>query len=304
MSMFSAPRVSRVPGGASTGIRGCNLPRLGAGLGYRDAFRSELFLHRRSVDFLEITADHFFDAPVEREHELALLSEHFTLIPHGLNLSLGTADGLDSAYLEQLAALVGRVNPPWWSEHIAFTRAGGVEIGHLTPLPFTHEALDVLCRNIATVRERIHVPLILENITFTVNLPGAEMSEAEFIRELLERTDCGLLLDVTNLYTNSVNHGYDPLAFLETLPLERVVQLHFTGGYEHGGLLVDSHSEATPPAVWSLLEAVIQRVPVCGVILERDENLPAFTDLIGEVSRARSILQRQTSWPWQLNSIS
>jgi uncharacterized protein len=286
-----------VPTAAKTSRHRGELPLLGAGLGYREPFRSELFLHRRGVDFLEITVDHFFDASMEKGDELALLAEHFTLIPHGLNLSLGTAEGLDPAYLEQFAALVERIDPPWWSEHIAFTRAGGVEIGHLTPLPFTREALNVLCRNIETARQRIGVPLILENISFTVNLPGAEMSEAEFISEALERTDCGLLLDVTNLYTNSVNHGYDPLAFLEALPLERVVQLHFTGGFEHDGLLIDSHSEPAPPAVWSLLEAVVQRAPVRGIVLERDENLPAFAELLGEVARARTILQRHPRCP-------
>src|SRR5439155_25020083 len=127
--------------------------------------------------------------------------------------------------------IVRRVSPPWWSEHIAFTRAGGVDIGHLSPVPFTYEAIDVLSRNIAEVRRYIDVPLILENITYMVEMPGAELNEAQFLTELLERTDCGLLLDVTNLYTNAVNHGYDLQSMLEQLPLERVVQLHFAGGY-------------------------------------------------------------------------
>ncbi len=224
-----------------------HLPTLGVGLGFREPFRSDLFLHRPEVDFLEITADHYIDAPPEKEQELDLLAEHFTLIPHSINLSLGSAEGVDNEYLDKLAGLVRRLNPPWWSEHIAFTRAGGIDIGHLSQLPFTREAVKVLCRNIAQVRNRIEKPLILENITYVVNMPGGEMSESQFLNEVLQQTDCGLLLDVTNLHTNAVNHGYDPSIFLEQLPLERIVQLHFAGGHWHEGVLVDSHSQRHRP---------------------------------------------------------
>lgn len=267
------------------------LPRLGAGLGYREPFRSALFMNRKAVDFLEITADHYLEAPPEKTAELDLLARHFTLIPHGLNLSLGSAEGIDAGYLRRLAELIERVDPPWWSEHIAFTRAGGVDIGHLAPVPFTREALDVLCRNVATAQQAIGVPLILENITYTVNLPGAELSEPQFLTELVDRTGVGLLLDVTNLYTNSVNHRYDPIAFLEQLPCEKIVQLHFVGGHWQGDTLVDSHSRATPEEVWQLLGEVCARAPVRGTILERDDNLPAFDELAAEVARAREILR-------------
>lgn len=147
-----------------------------------------------------------------------------------------------------------------------------MDIGHLFPLPFPHEAVEVLCHNIAEVRRCIDVPLILENITYVVTLPGGEMSEAEFLAEVLARTDCGLLLDVANLYTNAVNHGYDPYAFLEQLPLERVVQLHIAGGHWQHGVLIDSHSQPLPPGVWDLMAAVVGRVPMKGIVLERDEH--------------------------------
>jgi uncharacterized protein len=272
------------------------LPCLGVGLGYREPFRSDLFLHQTEVDFLEITADHYMDAAPEKLRELELLAEHFTLIPHGLDLSLGSADGVDAVYLEKFAALIERLNPPWWSEHIAFTRAGGVHIGHLAPLPFTREAVATLRRNIAAVRQSIATPLILENITFVVSLPGAEMSEAEFLNEVLEQTDCGLLLDVTNLHINAANHRYDPLAFLEKLPMERIIQLHFVGGDEQNGILIDSHSQPASPEVWTLLERIVEGAPVRGIILERDENLPPFSDLLGELERARGIGRRHQRW--------
>jgi uncharacterized protein (UPF0276 family) len=269
---------------------------LGVGLGYRQPFRAELFRQRRAVDFLEITLDHYLDASREKEQELQLLAEYFTLIPHGLNLSLGSAEGLDSEYVRKVARLVRRLNPPWWSEHLAFTRAGGREIGHLAPLPYTREAVDVMCQNIAELRRHLDVPLILENISYTVDLPGGEMTEAEFIAEVVERADCGLLLDVMNLHANAVNHWYDPERFLKGIPLERVVQLHFVGGHWSHGVMVDSHSQATPKEVWTLLESVLSRAPVKGMILERDQNIPPFQQLIGELERARVIGRRHGRW--------
>src|ERR1043166_3606697 len=273
-----------------------DLPTLGLGLGFREPVRGDLFLHQREVDFLEITADHYFDARQQKQDELELLAEHFTLIPHGLDLSLGSAEGLDSEYAQKFASLINRLNPPWWSEHIAFTRAGGVEIGHLTPLPFSSEAVELLSRNIAKMRELVNVPLILENITYGVTVPGGKMTEAEFLREVLEQTGAGLLLDVTNLHTNALNLGYDPRRFLDELPMERVVQLHFVGGQTQDGVLVDSHSHPTPPEVWSLMNEVVSRAPVKGIILERDENLPPFGELLAETRQAREIGRRHGLW--------
>jgi hypothetical protein len=273
-----------------------HLPTLGVGLGFREPFRSDLFLNRGGVDFLEIVAEHYLDAPPQKEQELELLAAHFPLIPHAINLSLGSAEGLDADYLGKLAALIKQLNPPWWSEHICFTRAGGVDIGHLSPLPYTHEAVEVVCRNIEQARRLIDVPLIVENITYMLTVPGGEMTEAQFLAEVVERSDCGLLLDVTNLHINGVNHNYDVHAFLSQLPLERVVQLHFVGGHWHDGVLIDSHSHSTPVEVWKLMDEVLASVPVKGIVLERDENLPPFAEISAEVEHARKIGRCHGRW--------
>ncbi|MBH8577654.1 DUF692 domain-containing protein [Nostocaceae cyanobacterium CENA369] len=273
-----------------------HLPTLGVGLGFREPFKSDLFLNRQQVDFLEIVAEHYLDAPVQKQQELELLAAHFSIIPHAINLSLGSAEGLDTDYLGKLAALIKQLNPPWWSEHICFTKAGGVDIGHLSPLPYTKEAVEVLCRNIAEVRRWVDVPLILENITYMVTLPGAEMTEAQFLTEVVERADCGLLLDVTNLHTNAVNYGYDVRAFLAQLPKERIVQLHFVGGHWHDGILIDSHSQSTPLEVWELIDEVVDCASVKGIVLERDENLPPFGELAGELQKAREIGRSHGRW--------
>ena len=150
----------------------------------------------------------------------------------------------------------------------------------------------MLATNIAEVQERIETPLILENITYAFECPGAELEEADFLAELVDRTGCGLFLDVTNLHINAVNHRFDPFAFLDRLPLDRVVQLHFVGGHREGEFLVDSHSAPAPPEVWALLDLVLARAPVKGVILERDENLPPFAVLLEEIGRVRDVWRR------------
>lgn len=270
-----------------------HLPNLGVGIGFREQFCSELFLHQQEVDFLEIIADRYLDVLPQKEEELELLAAHFPIVPHGINLSVGSAEGLDRDYLSKLSKLIKKLNPPWWSEHICFTKAGGIDIGHLSPLPYTKEAVEVVCRNIDRIRLSIYRPIILENITYLVTIPGSEMTEAQFISEIAERNDCGLLLDVTNLYINSINHNYDISKFLSQLPLERVVQLHFVGGHWHDGLLIDSHSQTTPNEVWQLMAQIVAKTAVKGIVLERDENFPPFTQLAKELQKARSIGRRK-----------
>src|SRR5215467_9759095 len=273
-----------------------NIAALGVGLGFRSSFRADLFRQRPLVDFLEITADHYFKAPLEKLDELDLLAAHFPLIPHGLDLSLGSAEGVDPAYLDQFAALIERICPPWWSEHLAFTRAGGVSIGHLAALPYTQEEVDTVVRNVEAVRRVVDIPLILENITATVRVPGGGMDEAAFLTEVLRRTGCGWLCDVTNLYTNAVNRGADLDCELDRWPWDRVVQMHFGGGHWRDGILIDSHAYPTSPEVWRLLDEAVARWSVKGIILERDENLPPFGDLVDELARARAIGSQHGRW--------
>ncbi len=269
---------------------------LGSGLGYRAQFRADLFERRDEVDFLELIADHYIDATPERLKELDLLAAHFKIVTHGLELSIGSAEGLRADYLDKIAELIERLEPPWWSEHLCFTRAGGVDIGHLAALPMTWEAIDVVERNVAHVRRRVAAPLILENVTEVVRVPGAQMDEPEFLSRVLERTGCGWLCDVANLYANSVNHGFDLENGFERWPWDRVVQIHYAGGRWRGKKLIDSHDTSTSEAVWTLYDRVVARAPVKGAILERDERLPPFDDLLGEVARARKTLRAHRRW--------
>lgn len=266
---------------------------IAVGLGFREQFRSDLFLCRNEIDFLEITADHYLDATPKKLQELDLLAEHFPLVPHALNLSLGSAEGIDNQYLDKLAALLEKVKPAWWSEHICFTRSGGVEIGHLAPLPYTSEALEILVKNIKKVKTVVEVPLILENITSMIQLESVEMDEADFVRKVVETADCGILLDITNLYINSKNHNYDWREYLDKLPLERIVQLHFVGFDKYENWYIDAHADKTPDEIWMVFAEVCRRTKnLKGAILERDENFPPFSLVLEELNTARRIIEQ------------
>ena len=265
------------------------LPRLGAGVSFRDAWRWEVIRHRGALGAVECIPEDVAGPAALRD--LALVRDAVPVLLHGIGLSLGSAEGVDPERLRHTARVAEALSPPWFSEHIAFTRAGSVEIGHLTPLPFTREAVDTVARNVAELKRALPgMPILLENIAYPFVLPGAEMTEAEFVRAVVEAADTGLLLDLENVHANARNHGYDPLAYLASLPLERVAEVHLAGGMVSGGQYVDSHTRPVPEESWALLEWLAPRAPVRALIIERDDDLPQFEELLAEVRRAQGIL--------------
>ncbi len=264
--------------------------RSGVGLSYRPRWRAEILARPPGLDCLEIIAEHFLDAPPERLETLDALRHRYPILPHGVGLSLGTDAPPDTDRLRKIAVLIERVQSAWFSEHLAFTGAGGWEVGHLAPFPFTWDALECVIRNVRQWQTAVGVPLLLENITYGVLLEG-ELTEAQFLTELLERTGCGLLLDLHNVYTNAVNFRFAPEAFLDALPLERVRQIHLGGGVDEAdGYRVDSHSAATPEPVWDLLRRVLSRCRPDALIVEWDTDLPPFATMQRELERARRLL--------------
>ncbi|MBV8331752.1 MAG: DUF692 domain-containing protein [Candidatus Eremiobacteraeota bacterium] len=263
-----------------------------AGISLRRAHAADAFLRAEALDLIEIVADHYLQPHPRRNRGLAALRERFTIVPHGLDLSLGSAEGLNVPYLRALATLVDVVRPPYWSEHVAFTRAGGRAIGHLAPIPYTDEALEVVARNVARAQSAVAVPLALENIACPFDVPFATMTEGAFFKRLVERTGCSMLLDVANLYYNALNRGTDPFRLLDEYPLDAVVQCHLAGGHRSQATWIDSHAQPVPEGVWQLFENVAARAPLKAAIVERDENLPAFSELAAEAARARSIMRR------------
>ncbi len=213
----------------------------------------------------------------------ALRERGVTVVPHGVQLSLGGAEPVEPTRVAHLANWAERLDAPLVSEHIAFVRAGGLEAGYLLPLPRSREALDAIVRNVRYLQDQLLVPVALEPIATLFDWPDDELTEADFVTELLDRTGAWLLLDVANVHANALNDGSDPSALLDRLPLERVAYVHVAGGAEHDGLYHDTHTATTPPEVRELLAEVCARQAPRWVMLERDGRYPPANELRAEL---------------------
>jgi uncharacterized protein (UPF0276 family) len=212
-----------------------------------------------------------------------LLRRGVTVVPHGVKLSLGGAEPVTPDRVNHLAAVAERLGAPLVSEHIAFVRAGGVEAGHLLPVPRSREAVDAIVANVKRTQSALAVPIALEPIAALFDWPDDELDEAAFLIEILTRTDALLLLDLANVYANARNRGTDPLALLDRLPLERVAYVHVAGGSEHQGLYHDTHTDAVPQAVLDLVAELCARHRPAALMLERDGEYPPAEALRAEL---------------------
>ncbi|MDX6676561.1 MAG: uncharacterized protein QOE31_613 [Solirubrobacteraceae bacterium] len=267
------------------------LPYLGSGLGYREQLKDAIFAARDKIDFLEIVSEQFLEHPRGLD-ELRRICDVYPVIPHGLGLSIGSASGVRHDYLSRIKRISDVTRSPYYSEHLCMTRAPGLEIGHLAPLALTEDVLRRAIDNVRVVQEALEKPLVLENVTYLFSIPGAEMTQPEFFARLVDATGCGVLLDVTNVFINATNHGFEALEFLASLPLESVVQVHLAGGHWSRDALVDSHSALVQEQSWQLFDALVARTAVRASIIEHDAGFPDDVGpLIDQVARARSIMR-------------
>jgi uncharacterized protein (UPF0276 family) len=211
---------------------------------------------------------------------------------HGVALSIGSVAPLDLAYLDQLARLAEDTGALWASDHLCFSSAFGVEYHELVPLPFTEEALEHVVARTRQVKAHLPIPFALENPSYYIAYGADEMSEATFLRQLLERADCGLLLDVNNVYVNSCNHGYDPRAFIDALPLDRVMQIHMAGHTRDGDVVIDTHGAPVIDAVYDLYAYTLERTGPVSTLLEWDHDIPPLGELLAANDRIRAVGER------------
>ncbi|MEW2283149.1 DUF692 domain-containing protein [Streptomyces sp. NPDC047841] len=266
--------------------------RLGTGIGWRPEI-AEAVERMPGIDWVEVVAENVCPGHLPRSL-LRLRERGVTVVPHGVSLGLGGADRPDEGRLTALAERAEALGSPLVTEHIAFVRAGGaltasprLEAGHLLPVPRTRDALDVLCENVRIAQDALPVPLALENIAALFSWPGEELTEGQFLSELVERTGVRLLIDVANLHTNHVNRGEDPAGALAALPLEAIAYVHVAGGVERDGVWHDSHAHPVPRPVLDILTALAAGVEPPGVLLERDENFPEPAELERELDAIR-----------------
>lgn len=260
----------------------------GAGLGLRRSFLAELAAQPVAAlpDFLEIAPENWMGMGGRYARQLRELTERFPLVCHGLSLSLGGTRALDRAFLNDLRAFLDLHQVQVYSEHLSYTTDEG-HLYDLLPIPFTEEAVAHVAARIGQAQELLGRRIALENVSYYA-APGAEMSELDFLLAVLDRADCDLLLDVNNIHVNSINHGYDAVAFLDALPGGRIRYLHIAGHYvEAPDLRVDTHGSDVIPEVWALLERAYARFGVRPTLLERDFNIPPLATLLAEVEIIR-----------------
>ena len=267
------------------------LPDLGDGVGLREPHFTHLMRTSPSdwgVDWFEIISENFLDHAGYAAHVLEVVCAHRPVVMHGVSLSIGGTDPLDRAYLDKLAALAERVKPAWISDHLCWTGVAGINTHDLLPLPLTEAALAHVVDRIKAVQDRLGRPLILENPSSYLEFRSSQMPEWEFLGRMAEAADCGLLLDVNNVHVSGCNQGFDPVAYIDALPTERIVQVHLAGPSDMGGFLMDTHDAPVPDAVWPLYAQAQTRTGGVSTLLEWDAKIPAWPDLLAELAKAKA----------------
>ncbi|BBD98854.1 DUF692 domain-containing protein [Sphingobium amiense] len=264
-----------------------SVPGFGLGLRkdhYRDFLETDV-----AVDFVEVISENFMVPGGRPRDMLRRVRERHPVALHGVSMSIGSADGLDRAYLDRLKALVDEIEPLFVSDHLSWSRFQGFNSHDLLPLPYTQEALDTVCANIEMAQDVLGRTMLIENPSSYVAFDGSTMTEWQFIDAMCARTGCHLLLDVNNIFVSASNHGFDPLAYLDGVPTNRVRQIHLAGHSQGADMLIDTHDQPVPPPVWALYEQAIARVGPVATMIERDDAIPPLGDLLDELVTARAI---------------
>jgi uncharacterized protein (UPF0276 family) len=259
----------------------------GFGLGLRTEHYADFVAAPQPVDWLEIISENYLVPGGKPLHFLDRIRADYPMVMHGVSLGIGGSDALDLGYLKDLKALAQRIQPAWVSDHLCWTGLDGHNLHDLMPMPYTEAALHHLVERVQRVQDALGRRLVLENVSSYVAFAADEMSEWQFIGELLQRADCQLLLDVNNVFVNSVNHGFDAHDFIDAMPAERVVQIHLAGHEDHGGHLIDTHDQPVCEQVWQLYAYTAARLGPKPTMIERDDHIPPLPELLAELAEAR-----------------
>jgi uncharacterized protein (UPF0276 family) len=267
-------------------------PCLGFGLGLRVEHYEAILADRPPIDWLEALTENYLVPGGKPLHNLMRIREHYPLVMHGVSMSIGSTAPLDREYLAQVKALAARVEPEWLSDHLCWTGVAGKNMHDLLPLPYTEEALANVVQRVRTVQDILGRRILLENVSSYVTFRDSHLTEWDFLREVAERADCLILLDVNNIYVSAVNHDFAALDYLNAIPVERVQQIHLAGHENHGDYLIDTHDHPVPDPVWELYAAAVRRFGSVSTMIERDANIPPLEELCGELAAARAVSER------------
>jgi uncharacterized protein (UPF0276 family) len=265
------------------------LPDLGIGVGLRVPHYATIFAERPSVDFFEIINENFMVEGGRPLHNLGRVLETYRLVQHGVSLGIAGPEEPDREYLKTLKKLVKRVGSPWVSDHFCWCGAGGAHLHDLLPIPYTPEAVKRVAERARHIQDFLEVRFALENTSSYLTYRSSTLSEWEFISEIVERADIGILFDVNNVYVSAYNHGFDPFEFVRGVPHERIVQIHLAGHTNFGKYIIDTHSGHVVDPVWDLYRLTIELTGSVSTLIEWDDEIPDFPVLLGEAERARGV---------------
>jgi uncharacterized protein (UPF0276 family) len=261
----------------------------GFGLGLRSAHYEAVLNEPHAIDWLEVITENYLVPGGQPLHHLERIRERFPMVMHGVSLSIGSTDPVDVDYLAGVRALAARIEPHWISDHLCWTGIDGRNLHDLLPLPYTEEALHSVVARVAQVQDALGQQILLENVSSYLTFHASHMSEWEFLREVAERADCAILLDINNIYVSSVNHGFDPLTYLRSMPKDRVRQFHLAGHSDLGGHLIDTHDHPIVEPVWDLYGEAVALFGAVPTMIERDDNIPPLGELVAELHIARTL---------------
>lgn len=263
--------------------------QLGFGLGLRTDHYDTILDTAPPVDWFEVLSENYMVGGGKPLAYLDKFAERYPLVMHGVSLSIGSTDPLDRAYLIELKALAERIRPAWISDHLCWTGVAGRNLHDLLPLPHTEESVRHVAARVREVQDFLGQQILLENASTYLDFTHSAMPEWEFVSAVAEAADCLLLLDVNNIYVNSQNHSFDPLDYLDGVPMSRVRQIHLAGHSHNGELLIDTHDQPVCEPVWQLYGETIKRSGPVATMIERDDNIPPLAELLDELQRARDI---------------
>jgi hypothetical protein len=266
--------------------------QLGFGLGLRPKHYAEILEGSPAIDWFEVISENYMVPGGQPLRMLDRIAERYPVVMHGVSMSIASTAPLDMSYLEGLKKLAQRCKPRWISDHLCWTGVHGVNLHDLLPVPYTEEALRHVSGRIAQVQDYLGTRIAIENVSSYIEYADSELEEWEFVAEVARRADCWLLLDVNNVFVSGFNHDFSTHAFVDAIPVDRVVQFHLAGHSEANTHFIDTHDEPVKDEVWELYARALKRFGPVSTMIERDDNIPPLADLIAELDHARAIAAR------------
>lgn len=273
-----------------------SIPNLGLGLGLRSEHFNHILEQKPKVDWFEVISENFMDSGGRPMHILRQVTEIYPVVMHGVSMSIGSTDPIDFDYLKKLKDLAQEVRPQWISDHLCWTGVLTINSHDLLPVPLNEETLQHVCQRIAQVQDYLQRPLVLENPSTYLTFQHSTIPEWEFLKNMVERTGCGLLLDVNNVYVSAFNNDFDPVEYIEGLPHDRIVQMHIAGHQFCGDHIIDTHDSEVYTEVWKLFKLAWQKTGGVSTLLEWDSNIPDFDTYHSELLKAREHMEGEVGW--------